>query len=319
MVLQVIHLFGLLLLFVGFHRHLEVSYNLDSPVFSKIFAPMGRLTFITVPHDFNTSGNVFQYLLPFRSWLSACPNGEIIIFGKSVNKSFDIVISTLISEYPFASIHFHEAELGMDNRPLIKDWFVRGTALATNDIAIFLNADILVEYDFNIRLQKVYQQVKKFRFLLMIDKTFTKLNKPIDHHLNRSEYNDYINITNVHGKFGCDIFIINPKQSPFNLTELPPFVVGLPAWDNCLIGNAMVSHATTFALTSYINVFHIEHKKVWDAKVKSEKIKNLNRIVNQYLRKCHGNFVYNSQFKFFQNGTYSPHARSAFNHPPYFI
>ena len=158
-----------------------------------------------------------------------------------------------------------DVDLGWNKRPLIRSWFLKGMKATKTELAVFINADILVEDDFNRKIQKVHKNAKRLRryskkVFYVADRYDTRWKKKLDYDITPKQYKDYIQVPSYTRIDGCDLFIFNPRHPPFDFTTMKDFVVGLPRWDDCLLAWGLNSKFTiVVALDPLIDLFHLNH------------------------------------------------------------
>ena len=259
------------------------AYNFQEKNLS--FRKVNSVTFVTVPKD-NVSKNLFyQVYLPLKSWLMSCPNGHLLLITnpKNIDDKREF-IEKLKNIFPFSHINIVNAKLGFDERPLIKSWFIDGIANTQTELAVFINSDILLESDFNMKIQTLHHNVKQLnsynnKILYVADRADTKWKKVLKTDITPKFYNDYISIPDDYRINGCDLFIINPKHPPINFANLDGFVVGFPGWDDCILSWSYKNkNNTVVCLDPLISIFHLEHNKSYNF------IKNLNTMMEEVKR-----------------------------------
>lgn len=221
------------------------------------------VTICTLPTNISTNKDFYFKLIPFRSWLMAIPTAEILLLGnQAIYDPENVLIKTLISEFPNAWLKTYPVDLGFDYRPYIKSWFLNGNKYSTSDIVIMMNNDIIIKRSFGKRLKIImdnYDKIegKRANPLFVGDRFDSFLLKYIDHHLQYEEFKNYIH-PKSYMIYGCDYFIFYTKFPPFDLSKFPSYVAGIYKWNNHFL---CLSHRSTkvISLNPYIDVFHVEH------------------------------------------------------------
>ena len=309
---------------------LTLFYYAERIQFKIFVRNIKKTTFVTIPKNMGNATNIYELILPFNTWLLSCPSCPVLLLGdKNKIDINDEIINFLRNKYPFADVNIYNLSFGVDDRPLIRSWFLTGIEKTKTELVAFLNADIMVEEDFTRKLLIVHNNVKKMKeynghILYLTDKSFTQWRKTLDHVPTPSEYNDFIQITPKYGRWGADIFIFEPSKPPIDFETWPDFVVGFPAWDVCLMGNAMNDkrkNVLTVALNQFIVVFHLQHKKVWDAgKNKSKKVKQMCAYVQRLAKPiCKDGFVFDCKYMATRDGGVKFNGSLAHYHPNYFL
>jgi hypothetical protein len=106
--------------------------------------------------------------------------------------------------------------------------------------------------------------------------TQTELLRDIDSMVNRSKHSD-------HSPYGIDTFTFRVDPPPFDVEQIPPYIMGRYNWDNWLIGwFNMICDTVTFNLDPPI--YHMNHNRhsfdVNDSKV----------AINHHLKKANKDY-----------------------------
>ena len=97
----------------------------------------------------------------YQSSLGYCPNGNLALVSNTKNlEEKDEMIQQLKITFPFSHIQRVNSEIGLNGKPLIESWFINGLANTETEHEVFINADILLESDFNMKIQTLHNDVK---------------------------------------------------------------------------------------------------------------------------------------------------------------
>ena len=139
--------------------------------------------------------------------------------------------------------------------PLLDSAFRQAKSTATTDIIAYVNSDII----FVDPLPQAIKGLEFASFLAVGQRTNIDLNSEIDFSQAdwRNPVRELVRSSGVlFGPMAMDYFIL-PRQSP--LTELPPFAVGRPGWDNWMCARAWDCHVPLVDLTNCLLAVHQEH------------------------------------------------------------
>ncbi len=184
-----------------------------------------------------------------RSWQLLEPRPEIILMGDEEG-------------YEEVACEFglrHESQIGYNQHgtPLVSSILEQGNKLASHDIIVFINSDIILFPDFveSIRTAMDYD-LDEF---LMVGH---RLDLDIDEDLSKAVSEDsqllrelVLSSGESKGKRWIDYFIL--KKGMFK--EIPPFALGRTVWDQWLIWNTLWNHIPVIDASKSITALHQEH------------------------------------------------------------
>ena len=182
---------------------------------------------LSVPYADNVQRNAIQ------SWIALAAPCEILLLGD------DEGTAEIAAEY---SLH-HEpniARLNNDSPPLANSVFTRGQALASFDLVMYINSDIILLSDFIPTLESILEQRKNSsRPYLVVgrrhDLAFRERLDFQNPHWERLLRIDVKRRGKIHQAWGIDYFIFRKNDW---LKEMPAFTVGADRYDNWLLYRA---------------------------------------------------------------------------------
>ncbi len=203
------------------------------------------LTIFTIPKSFSGRINIIQRNA-ILSWTMLRPKCEIILFGDEEG------VAETAKEFTIR--HVSEIKKNEFSTPLLDSAFNLAQELATNNIMVYVNADIILMSDFIPAIQSV----KKPLFLLSGRRWDLDIKEEIK--FDEADWEDELgNLVakegKPHGFSGIDYFVF-----PRNLQhDLPSFAVGRPGWDNWLIYRIRSLGIPVIDATIAISVVHQNH------------------------------------------------------------
>lgn len=139
--------------------------------------------------------------------------------------------------------------------PLLDDAFAKAVKIAKYSVICYVNADILLTSD----ILEAVSRIKFPQYLAIGRRYDLNVTKPINFK-DKNWEKKILDRAKAHGKphppAGSDYFIF-PRNSP--LSEIPPFVVGRPGWDNWMIYNARRLKIPVVELSLAAMVIHQNH------------------------------------------------------------
>lgn len=264
------------------------------------------VSFITIPKMLIENS---PSMVAFTTWLTAFPKAELIILGE-FNTSYPYS-KVLMQKYPNCVILTYPVQLGEDNRPLVREWFLTGIEKSSNSILIFINGDIILLPSFKVKLDSMLKVLDQQsppinNFLLLTDRRKTKIIKPFDDKTDVNTINQYLTFTNQRLMMGCDIFIFRKEYPPFNFSEMPNFLVGLPLWDSYFLGRSL-NNTNVIRFDKYEPIYHIPHERTWNKrKNRDPRIKQLSKMMEKLMikSKVPWGFIKSAPFNFNSNGVF---------------
>lgn len=218
------------------------------------------LTIFTVPKPFVGHIKIIQKNA-IQSWLKLSINCEIILFGDEIG------VAQIAKEFNIR--HISKISLNKFGTPLINEVFLKAQKVAQYQRLVYINADIILMSDF---IQAV-QYIKSPLFIMAGRRWDIEVKKEIN--FNEIDWENklrshIINRGKLHGFSGIDYFVF-PRRL---LINMPPFAVGRPGWDNCLIYHMHSINVPIIDASEVATVIHQNHKSIYHSK-REEVQKNL--------------------------------------------
>ena len=205
------------------------------------------ITLFTTPKNFKGEFNIIQ-TNALNSWRSISPDIQIIIIGNSEGneEAADSIKAEFISN----------VKCSKEGTPLLSDLFAIAQSKAKNEIMAYINADIILPFDFLESIEIVSKHFHKFlligqRWDLDVDKKIAFKDEKAIKNFWKSAYTK----SKKHGVSGIDYFVFRKGM----YKNLPDFVVGRWAWDNWLIWKARRNMLPVIDGTEVIRVIHQNH------------------------------------------------------------
>jgi hypothetical protein len=202
------------------------------------------LTIFIIPKAFEEHISVIQKNA-LRSWQQLKPSPEILIFGD------DIGVESAAKELGITHVPF--IERNKFGTPLLSSAFSAAQEIASNNILVYANSDIIFFQDLIEAVKKIDQQC----FLACGRRWDLDVTDEID--FSDDEWDKAL-LTRVknegqrHGLSGIDYFIFRR-----NSVDMPPFAVGRPGWDGWLIYEMRRKEIPVIDATEANTVVHQNH------------------------------------------------------------
>lgn len=205
------------------------------------------VTVFTIPKAFRDHAGIIQRNA-IKSWTLLSPRPEIILFGNDEGTA-DIA-------HEFGLRHIPDIQKNEYGTPLLNTVFARAQVTASNNVLVYVNADIILMSDF---IAAVHEATKKFESFLMVGQRWNlNVSSPINFETSSWEDNlwELVSRTGtLQNITAADYFAFTRYLVP----EMPPFGVGRPGWDNWLIYKILsLSHPVIDATQSVMAV-HQNH------------------------------------------------------------
>jgi hypothetical protein len=184
------------------------------------------ITLFTIPKAFNGHIGIIQSNA-IRSWKEIHSDVEIFICGND-----DGVAEFAKSEN---LRHIANVKTTVEGTPILDSIFRQVANQAKNQVLCFVNTDIILFDD----VLKPLNRMSYKDYLIVGPRYNVDIEEEIvfDGVGNWKKYVlDLVDLNKNSGRFGSDFFIF-PKTSV--CTNIPPFAVGRPAWDNWMFFNAL--------------------------------------------------------------------------------
>lgn len=203
------------------------------------------LTIFSTPKPFRDHFGIIQ-TNALQSWLWLHPPCEIILFGD--DEGAEEIASR------FGVRHIPRIGCNKWGTPLISSLFEEAQKIANNQILCYLNADIILMSDF---IQSV-QRLKRRKFLLVGQRWNLEVNTLLN--FDDPGWESKLRAKVVERGIldkpdGLDYFVF-PKGT---FSDIPPFSVGRPGWDNWMIYWARYLGIPVIDVTPSVTVVHQIH------------------------------------------------------------
>ena len=182
-----------------------------------------------------------------ESWRRLHPDIQIILFGEEKG------VAEIAAEFDLTYIpNVERNEFGT---PFVSDLFAKARQYAKYDTLCYVNGDIILLNDFIVSLKRVQQW--RPQFLMVGQRWNLDLKKLLEFDGNWQERLREFALANgeLHGVTGIDFFAF-PKTFA---TDLPPFLVGRPGWDNYFLYYARESDVPIIDVTNVNLAIHQNH------------------------------------------------------------
>jgi len=202
------------------------------------------LTIFTIPKPFKGHNNIIQKNA-IQSWLKLRPKCEIILFGD------DDGVEETARE--LGIIHIPSIEKNEFGTPLLSSAFSSAQKLATNNILMYANSDVIFFQDLIEAMVKIRQD----HFLVCGRRWDLDVTEEINFEDNgwAAKLKEKIEKEGKrHGLSGKDYFVFTR-----NTVNMPAFAVGRPGWDDWLIYDLRIKGIPVINATEAITVIHQNH------------------------------------------------------------
>lgn len=205
------------------------------------------ITIFSTPKNFEGIFDIIQKNA-INSWRALGNDIEIIIFGDS--KGAKEIAKNV------AAIYIPIVKKSSNGVPILSDLFAQAEEIAKYKILTFINADIMLPFNFIDIFNKIEIRFKKFlivgyRWDLEIKEeiNFEKINN------NQGFWKNLLINAKKHPSSGIDFFIFKKKT----FRRLPDFIIGRPGYDNWLIWYARRKLIPVVDISNEIKVIHQNH------------------------------------------------------------
>jgi FkbM family methyltransferase len=205
------------------------------------------LTIFTTTKPFSGHAGVIQRNA-IQSWTKLNPRPEIILLGDEEG------VAEIARE--FGLRHVPQVERNEFGTPLISSLFQQARNLATNDVLVYINADIILLNDL---MPAVRQVAEKFDRFLMVGQR-TNFNIPGLINFGQESWETQLRqLVSQQGQLeqecAIDYFIFSKDL----FADIPPFAVGRPTWDNYTIYKAIADGIPVIDATQSVTIVHQNH------------------------------------------------------------
>jgi hypothetical protein len=226
------------------------------------------VTFLTIPKPQRLSDQIEMSKLVLTVWLSY-PDSRVILFSSA--SEFDPlnrVLPVITARFGSDRLTFVESlKTGYQGRPLVREWFQKGTDFVKTGFLCFTNADMIVPEDWMDAARRIFATFKETELnRTMIFGTRTDVwqssrifNIQQDSANFMTEVDRYLR-ANVRGDnpYGMDLVMMHSSFSGLRWGELPDFVIGMCVWDNFFMGWA-IRRCNTVSMDFQVRLFHVDH------------------------------------------------------------
>jgi hypothetical protein len=204
------------------------------------------ITLFTIPKPFVGHIGIIQDNA-LLSWRRAVPDAEIIVFGDEPGAR-DAAARVGATFVP-------DVERNEYGTPILRSTFARVAKTARHPLLAYMNADIMLLSDFAAAVARIAMRP----FLMVARRWNLDVTTPcdfsaadLDEQLRRRAHSE----GELFRPSGIDCFVF-PRDSA--LTEMPPFAVGRPGWDNWFIYNARKLGVPVIDATRAVTLIHQNH------------------------------------------------------------
>ena len=221
-----------------------------------------------------------------RSWRQLSDEIEIIIFGNS-NGAKEISDEV-------KGIYYPDVKCSKNGVPLLSDLFYKANKIASFDILLFINSDILLPKRFIEPIRKLKYKFSKF--LVVGHRWDLKVKDLIDFN-EEATTSKFWKMSEQKSKKGSpaaiDYFVFRKNS----LKKIPDFAIGRPGYDNWLIWYARRNFIPVVDISEEVTVIHQIHHYNFHNLKNNPKIFDRNKIPieedGKKNMKLHGNRVLN--------------------------
>lgn len=203
------------------------------------------LTLFSTPKPFRGHIGIAQ-TNAIRSWVLLRPACEVILFG---NEEGTAEVTSR-----FRIRHVPDVDCNKYGTPLINSMFNIAQDIASHQIMCYVNADIIFMSDF----LPAVQRVQKRPFLIIGRRWDIELNESLDFDEAQWELQLRARVAKygkLHPPTGIDYLVFSAGL----WNNIPPLVVGRPAWDNWMVYQARKLKAPLIDATDAITAIHQNH------------------------------------------------------------
>ena len=243
------------------------------------------ITIFGTPKNFEGIFKVIQ-INAIRSWRSVSKEVEIIIFGKSEGAQ---KIANEVS-----AIYYPNIKCSKNGVPLLSDLFHKANKIASFDILLFINSDILLPKRIIYSIMNVKDKFSNF--LLVGHRWDLKVEKLINFN-EAATVSLFWEMSEIKSKKASPAAIDYFGFRKNSLKNIPDFVVGRPGYDNWLIWYARRNFMPVVDISEEVKVIHQSHHYNFHNLKNNPKIFDRNKIPieedGKKNMKLHGNRVLN--------------------------
>ena len=210
------------------------------------------LTLFSTCKPFTGEANVNQRAA-LQNWASL--GLDVIIFGRGEG------VAEIAREHGFCYVP--DVECNESGIPLIRAMFHAAEKISVNNVLMYTNADVMF-HGLKDAVRTVADRLSEF--LIVGQRWDLAGTPPMDFSLGWHE--GLVERSKLHSPCGVDYFVFTRGLWP----DIPPFVVGYPAFDNWLVADALTRDTAVVDATGTISAFHTDHKERYGGKMKQSKV-----------------------------------------------
>ncbi len=224
------------------------------------------ITIFGTPKNFEGIFKIIQ-INAIRSWRSLSKDVEIIIFGKSEGAQ---KIANEVS-----AIYYPNIKCSKNGVPLLSDLFYKANKIASFDILLFINSDILLPKTFIYSIRNVKDKFSNF--LLVGHRWDLKVENLINFN-EAAAVSLFWEMSEMKSKKASPAAIDYFGFRKNSLKKIPDFVVGRPGYDNWLIWYARRNFMPVVDISEEVKVIHQSHHYNFHNLKNNPKIFDRNKI-----------------------------------------
>jgi hypothetical protein len=205
------------------------------------------LTLFSVPKPFRSHIGIIQ-ANALQSWLRLRPQCEVVLFAAEEG--------TAQMAAQFGALHVPEVSRNEFGTPLLNDLFEKAQQIASYPLVCYVNADIILLDDFARSVESLRRLKQPF---LMVGRRWNvDLTEPVG--FESPTWSDSLQrYARERGHLGSQYYIdyfVFPKGL---FRNIPPFVIGRPAFDNWLLWRARSLGASLIDASQVVLAIHQNH------------------------------------------------------------
>ena len=237
------------------------------------------ITFFACPKPFQGHIDTIQKNA-LRSWTLLSTKPEIILLGA------DSGVAEICEE--FGLIHIPDVDKNEYGTPLVSSVFQIGQARASHPVVCYINSDIMLMNDFVRAIETV--AAKMPRFLVLGRRTDIDINEAWN--FDAADWEASLKSLlaqkgTLHGPTGIDFFCF-PRGM---YTDILPFAIGRPAFDNWLVWRARTRGVPVVDVTQATRVGHQNHERSIFRKLSAQEVDSTKPEIASSRMKFDGNWV----------------------------
>lgn len=229
-------------------RKYQIKGKLENNIYiDKTQKPTRGFTIFTIPKPFKGHIGTIQRNA-IKSWISIFPESQIILFGDEEG------IAEIASELGVHHIScIKRNEFGT---PLLDDVFFQAQQIASYDIMVYANCDIIFTKDLPVAIHQVSEELKKY---LMIGRCWNiDLKEHVD--FQTTDWENYLQTLALQkgtlAHWNSKDYFIFPKPL---FETIPQFAVGRGYWDTWMVRETLDNNIPLIDASEIVQVFHQNH------------------------------------------------------------